>query len=192
MAKGSSSVLHGNRNAPKEYFEEVLQIDRVTRVVSGGRRLRFRVTLVMGNKKGKIGMGVGKAGEVIVAIQKATQQAKKNMINVKITNDTITHSLKHKFKSARIMLMPAGEGTGIIAGGAVRKVVELAGIKNILSKSFGTSNKISVARATLQALATISQADVRETPEKKKNEAAPVTTEAKKPVAKSPAPKKAE
>lgn len=187
MAKGSSSVLHANRNAPKEFFEEVLQIDRVTRVVSGGRRLRFRVTLVMGNKKGRVGMGVGKAGEVIVAIQKATQQAKKNMINVKIVNDTITHSLKHKFKSARIMLMPAGEGTGIIAGGAVRKVVELAGIKNILSKSFGTSNKISVARATLQSLAMISETEVRE-PSAKKEVAATDTKE----TAKRPAPKKAE
>lgn len=188
MAKGSSSVLHGNKAAPKEYFEEVLQIDRVTRVVSGGRRLRFRVTLVMGNKKGKIGMGVGKAGEVIVAIQKATQEAKKNMLNIKIVNDSITHSLKHKFKSARIMLMPAGEGTGIIAGGAVRKVVELAGIKNILSKSFGTSNKISVARATLQALSIISQAEVKE----RKKKDVPAAVEAKAPEAKKPVSNKAE
>ncbi len=173
--------MNANRSAPKEYFEEVLQIDRVTRVVAGGRRLRFRVTLVMGNKKGKVGMGVGKAGEVVVAIQKATQQAKKNMLNVKVVNETIPHSLKHKFKSARIMLMPAGEGTGIIAGGAVRKVIELAGIKNILSKSFGTSNKISVAQATLEALAQISQVEVR-TPKKKEVESkeAPAVAPVKK------------
>lgn len=174
MAKSSSSFMNANRSAPKEYFEEVLQIDRVTRVVAGGRRLRFRVTLVMGNKKGKVGMGVGKAGEVVVAIQKATQQAKKNMLQVKIVNESITHSLKHKFKSARIMLMPAREGTGIIAGGAVRKVIELAGIKNILSKSFGTSNKISVARATLEALAQISQSEVRASKKKEVEDKAPV------------------
>ena len=186
MAKSSSSFMNANRNAPKEYFEEVLQIDRVTRVVAGGRRLRFRVTLVMGNKKGKVGMGVGKAGEVVVAIQKATQQAKKNMQVVKIANDTIPHSLKHKYKSARIMLMPAGEGTGIIAGGAVRKVIELAGIKNILSKSLGTSNKISVARATLEALALISQAEVKESKTNVKKE---VVAETSKQVAKAPARK---
>ena len=179
--------MNANKGPAKEYFEEVLQIDRVTRVVAGGRRLRFRVTLVMGNKKGKVGMGVGKAGEVVVAIQKATQQAKKNMLNVKIVDETITHPLKHKYKSARIILMPAKEGTGIIAGGAVRKVIELAGIKNVLSKSLGTSNKISVARATLEALALIGQKEVKASKPKKEEVAVSAAQAPKKAPAKKTA-----
>ena len=145
---------HKNDRKPeeKEFFEEVLQIDRVTRVVSGGRRLRFRATVVIGNKKGKVGMGVGKANEVVTAIQKATRKAKKSFVELDISNGTIPFPHKTKFKSAKLLLMPAGEGTGIIAGGASRKVIELVGIKNILSKSLGSSNKINLARATIQAL----------------------------------------
>lgn len=136
----------------KEYEEEVIQIDRVTRVVKGGRRLRFRATVVIGNKKGKVGIGIGKSNEVATAIQKAIQKAKHSLIVVPIFRDTIPHDIKHKYKSSRIMMMPAGEGTGIIAGGAVRKVVELAGIKNILSKSFGTNNKVSNTQCAYETL----------------------------------------
>lgn len=137
---------------PKEFEEEVLQIDRVTRVVAGGRRLRFRATVVIGNKKGRVGVGLGKAGEIATAIQKAIAKAKKNLMTVPITHDTIPHPVNQKFKSARIMIKPAHAGTGIIAGGAVRKILELAGVKNVLSKRFGTTNKIANARATLLAL----------------------------------------
>jgi len=170
---------------PSEFQEEVLSIDRVTRVVSGGRRLRFRATVVLGNKKGKVGLGVGKANEVISAIQKAIAKAKKNMIHVKSKNGTIPHQVRHKFKSAKLLLMPAAEGTGIIAGGTTRKIVELAGIKNILTKSFGTSNKIASARATIEALQQFSM-KVEDEPMKKEEKKAP----AKKPAAKKPAAKK--
>jgi small subunit ribosomal protein S5 len=136
----------------KEYEEEVIQIDRVTRVVKGGRRLIFRATVVIGNRKGKVGIGIGKSTEVAAAIQKAIQKAKRSLIIVPIFRDTIPHDIKHKYKSSRIMMMPAGEGTGIIAGGAVRKVVELAGIKNILSKSFGTNNKVSNTQCAYETL----------------------------------------
>ena len=136
----------------KEYEEEVLQIDRVTRVVKGGRRLRFRATVVIGNRNGKVGVGVGKSEEVVGAIQKAIAYAKKNLIMVKRDGTTIPHEVKVKYKSAHLLILPAAPGTGIIAGGTVRKVVELSGVKDILSKSMGTKNKISTSRATVMAL----------------------------------------
>ncbi len=151
MAKAHQGDRKGQKR-DSEWEEEVLAIDRVTRVVAGGRRLRFRASVVIGNKNGKVGLGVGKANEVVIAIDKAIRQAKKNLILVKTIKDTIPHAVSHKYKSAKLLLMPASEGTGIIAGGAIRKVIELAGIKNILSKSLGSSNKIALARATLEAL----------------------------------------
>ncbi len=154
-----------------EFSEEVVQIDRVTRVVKGGRRLRFRATVVIGNKKGKVGFGIGKANEVAGAIKKAVGRAKKRLIVVPIVKDTIPHPIDLKFKSAKIKLMPAGPGTGIIAGGTIRKVVELAGIKNILSKSLGSSNKLNTVKAAwtaLQRLKRISEEPKKERDENKK------------------------
>lgn len=142
----------GRRREPSEYEEEVLQIDRVTRVVKGGRRLRFRATVVIGNKKGKVGIGIGKSHEVVGAIKKAIHQAKKDLLIVPMVNGTIPHEVRLKYKSARILIMPASPGTGIIAGGAIRKIAELAGIKNILSKIFGARNRITNAQATMLAL----------------------------------------
>lgn len=124
----------------------------MTRVVKGGRRLRFRATVVIGNKNGKVGIGIGKSQEVVGAIQKAIHQAKKNLVIVPIKNGTIPHEIRLKFKSARILMMPAAPGTGIIAGGAIRKIAELAGVKNMLSKMFGCSNRITNAQATMIAL----------------------------------------
>jgi len=149
----------------KEFEEEVLQIDRVTRVVKGGRRLRFRATVIIGNRKGKVGVGVGKSEEVVGAIQKAVADAKKNLATIIVDGTTIPHETKVKYKSARIILIPASEGTGIIAGGPIRKVVELSGIRNILSKSLGTTNKISCARATLLALAEMQKTPFTKNPE---------------------------
>ncbi|MEK7544924.1 MAG: 30S ribosomal protein S5 [Patescibacteria group bacterium] len=136
----------------KEFEEEVLQIDRVTRVVAGGRRMRFRATVVIGNRKKRVGIGTGKANEVVIAIEKAISKAKKNLITVPVENDTIPHEIKVKFKASKIILMPAKTGTGIIAGGVLRKIVELAGVKNILSKCLGTNNKLANAQATIMAL----------------------------------------
>lgn len=136
----------------KEFIEEVIQIDRVTRVVKGGRRLRFRATVVIGDKKGNVGVGLGKASDVVGGIQKAISQAKKSLIKVPIVNGTIPHQIKAKFKASRLLLMPGREGSGIIAGGAVRKVCELAGIENIVTKSLGTNNKVVNAQATIVAL----------------------------------------
>lgn len=186
----------------KEFSEEVIQIDRVTRVVKGGRRLRFRATVVIGDRAGRVGVGTGKSNEVTTAISKAISKAKKSIITVPLVNDTIPHDIHHKFKAANIMLMPAGPGTGIIAGGAVRKVVDMAGIKNILSKSHGSSNKLSCAQAAYQALSLLKENPFvkvlkKEEPktvvEKPEAEEATVEkkVEAKKPAAKKPAAKKA-
>lgn len=180
---------HFNKNSPtkeaKEFDEEVLQIDRVTRVVKGGRRLRFRATVVIGNRNGKVGVGIGKSEEVVGAIQKGISDAKKNMILVKMDGTTIPHEMKVKYKSAKLLIMPAAPGTGIIAGGAVRKVVEFSGIKDILSKSFGTTNKIANARAALLALKQL-----KDTPFslRKKQVQAPVEKPQTKPQGKQPKP----
>jgi len=141
-----------SKREPKEFEETTLSVDRVTRVVKGGRRLRFRAVVVTGNKKGKVGLGTGKASEVQSAVQKAASTAKKNMIKIPIVNGTIPHEVDHKFKAARIRLVPAREGTGIIAGGALRVVLEHAGVQNVLSKQYGTSNKLVNAQATIKAL----------------------------------------
>lgn len=153
----------------KEFEEEVIAIDRVTRVVKGGRRLRFRATVAIGDKKGRVGIGTGKSNEVTGAISKAITKAKKTLITVPLINGTIPHEVRYKFKAAKILLMPAAPGTGIIAGGAMRKVVGLAGISNVLGKSFGSSNKLSSTRAAFEALKTL-----KENPFIKKIQEAPV------------------
>lgn len=135
-----------------EYEQRLLDLARVTRVVKGGRRFSFRATVVIGNRKGRVGVGVAKGGDVSVAIGKAVAAAKKEMFNIKRTNTTIAFDVNKKVGSAKVMIKPAREGRGIVAGGAMRAVIELSGIKDIVAKSFGTSNKINVANATLEAL----------------------------------------
>ncbi len=152
MTKPASKKDGFIKKEPKEFDEEVVQIDRVTRVVKGGRKLRFRATVVIGNRKGKVGIGVGKSHEVTGAIQKAIAKAKKDMLNVTLDGATIPHSVKIKYKSAKILMMPALPGTGLIAGGSLRKVLDLAGIKDILSKCYGTTNKVNNTKATFEAL----------------------------------------
>ncbi len=142
----------------KEFEEAILQIDRVTRVVKGGRRLRFRLSVVIGDKKGRVGFGIGKSAEVMTAIQKAVVQAKRNLITVPMNNGTIPHQANSEFKASRVLLFPAPEGKGVIAGGAVRKILELAGVKDVLSKSHGSLNKLNVAVATFNALQSLETA----------------------------------
>lgn len=136
----------------KEYEQKLVDIRRVARIVAGGRRFRFRATVVIGNKKGKVGCGVAKGADVTDAVTKASARAKKNLINVSIINETIPHEVRHSFEGANVFLKPASKGTGVIAGGAVRAVVELAGIRNVLSKMRGSSNKINNVQATILAL----------------------------------------
>jgi len=137
---------------PKEYDEKVVEIARVSRVVKGGRRIRFRALVILGNRKGTIGMGIGKANEVADAVRKATTYAKKHLINVPIIEGTIPHEVIVKHGGARVMLKPASSGTSIVAGGSIRQVAELAGITDLLTKSLGSSNKVNIVTATLKAL----------------------------------------
>lgn len=138
---------------PKEFEERVVTINRVTKVVKGGRRFRFAALVVIGDKKGRVGFGTGKANEVPDAIKKAIEDAKKNVFEVPIIkNSTIPHNALGHFGAGRVFLKPATEGTGIIAGGAVRDVLELAGLTDILSKCLGTRTPINMVRATVEAL----------------------------------------
>ena len=150
-----------NKRRPKRTFdkpksdleEKVIFINRVTKVVKGGRQFRFAATVVVGNRKGRVGIGLGKAKEMPDAVKKATEAAKKHLINVElIDNRTISHEIIVKEGAVRVMLKPAKEGTGVKAGGPVRDVLELAGVKDVLSKSLGSSTKVNMARATLNAL----------------------------------------
>lgn len=138
-----------------EWKEKVIQIRRVTKVVKGGKKLSFRAVVVVGNGKGQVGIGIGKSNEVIGAIQKAVSAAKKTLITVPIHKTTIPHPVKTKAGGSVVVLLPASEGTGVIAGGAARALLELAGVENILSKSLGSNSPLNVARATLKGLAEL-------------------------------------
>lgn len=142
----------GGRREPSEFSEATLSVDRVTRVVKGGRRMRFRAIVVVGNKKGKVGLGTGKATEVQVAVKKAVSAAKRAMIRIPLIKGTIPHDVELKFKAARIRILPALPGTGIIAGGALRVILEQAGVKDVLSKRFGSRNKLANAQTAMMAL----------------------------------------
>ena len=140
----------------KEEFEEVIvNIGRVTKVVKGGRRFRFTALVVVGNRNGLVGFGFGKSKEVPDAIKKAVDDAFKNIISVKLNGSTITHDIEVKYNASKILLKPASEGTGVIAGGSVRPVLELAGIKDILTTSLGSNNSSNVVRATMKALSML-------------------------------------
>lgn len=138
-----------------EWKEQVVQIRRVTKVVKGGKKLSFRAIVIVGNKKGQVGMGVAKAAEVIIAIQKAVADARKNLITVPIFKTTIPHMITGRSGAGSVVLKPASQGTGVIAGGAVRAVLELSGVENILSKSLGSKSPLNAANATLNALKSL-------------------------------------
>ncbi|MFZ1249516.1 MAG: 30S ribosomal protein S5 [Candidatus Saccharimonadales bacterium] len=146
-----------NQQAPEEkaFDERVVHIDRVARVVKGGRRFRFRALVVVGDRKGKVGIGTAKGADVTAAVSKATEVAKKHLVKVILYKGTLPHDVEGKVAGARILILPASAGTGLIAGGVVRTVLEVAGVSNALSKSLGSSNKTNIAYATIAALETI-------------------------------------
>ena len=146
------------RDAPREeklFEEQVINIDRVSRVVKGGRRFRFKALVVVGDRKNRVGVGVSKGQDVQTAIAKATDVAKKNMITIPVVNTTIPHDAEVKLSGARVLIKPAAPGTGIIAGGVVRQIIGVTGINNLLSKSLGSTNKVNIAYATIDALRTL-------------------------------------
>ncbi len=150
--RGRKKIETSEEKPQSEWTERVVQISRVTKVVKGGKKLSFRAIVIVGNQKGQVGVGCAKASEVIIAIQKAIADGRKNLITVPIFKTTIPHPITGKSGAGAVMLRPASEGTGIIAGGAVRSVLELAGIGNILSKSLGSKSPLNAANATMDAL----------------------------------------
>ena len=142
-----------------EFKERLVSLNRVTKVVKGGKNFRFAALVVVGDEKGRVGCAIGKAMEVPEAIRKATEAAKKHLVNVPIVGTTIPHPVDGLFGTAKVVLLPAEEGAGVIAGGGARAVLELAGIKDVRTKTFGTSNRINTVKATIDGLAHLRNAE---------------------------------
>ena len=182
---------------PKEFDEITIAVDRVSRTVAGGRRMRFKALVAMGNHKNKVGVGVAKGNDVTTAVAKAGRKAKKSMITFNMDGETICHETRTKVTGADVLMKPAAPGTGIIAGGTVRSIMGLTGVKNLISKSLGSSNKVNVAYAVIEALrqqtprkewvgAKAEKTDAKPEAKKVKTKVTPKAkaTEAKKPAAK--------
>ena len=145
------SNREGGERERSEFDQKVVEVKRVTRVVAGGKRMRFRALVVIGNHKGKVGMGLKKGADVAESVNKAVNAAKKNLITLPLVNETIPHALNVKYKSSSLMLKPAKPGTGVIAGGAVRSVMDLSGVKNVVCKMLGSNNKVNNVKAVFSA-----------------------------------------
>jgi small subunit ribosomal protein S5 len=143
---------------PREFEQKTLELARVTRVTKGGKRMRFRATVVIGDKKGRVGYGVAKGADVALAMDKAARQAKKNLVTVPLVNETLPHAAESKFAAAVVLIKPAPKGTGLKCGGPTRVVLELAGVPNAVSKVLGSKNKINNAKATFNALKSLRRA----------------------------------
>ena len=142
-----------------EFKERLVAVNRVSKTVKGGRNLRFSALVVVGDENGRVGAGMGKAAEIPEAIRKANEDAKKHLVNVPLNGTTIPHDITGYYSTAKVVLLPAPEGTGVIAGGAARAVLELAGVRDIRTKSFGTNNPITMVKATLEALKLLRSAE---------------------------------
>lgn len=181
--------------APKEFDEVTINIDRVSRTVAGGRRMRFKALVAIGNHKNKVGIGVAKGNDVTSAVQKATSKAKKNMVEFKMDGETIYHEVETKVTGADVLMKPAAPGTGIIAGGVVRSIIGLTGVKNLISKSLGSTNKVNIAYAVIEGLrAQVPRSEWETTKQnagaKKATAAKAAPATAKKATTKKPAVKK--
>lgn len=141
----------------KEFDQRIIDLARVTRVMAGGKRMRFRACVVVGDRKGRLGYGLGKGADVTIAVQKAANRARRDVVTLPIVKETIPHELRMKVKAARLLLKPAPKGTGVVAGGAIRLALELSGIGNIVAKVYGSKNKINNIRALFAALARLNE-----------------------------------
>lgn len=159
-----------DKSQPKQFEDIVISIDRVARVVKGGRRFRFKALVAVGDRKNRVGVGVAKGADVQLAVAKATDVAKKNMITIAIDNETIPHEIEVKSTGAQVLLKPAAPGTGVIAGGTIRSIIGLTGIRNLITKSLGSSNKVNIAYATIEALSQVLPKDKWHTNRHKKVE----------------------
>lgn len=156
----------GKNEVKDEFDQKIVDIARVTRVMAGGKRMRFRACVAIGNKNGKVAVGIAKGADVTLAVNKAVNDAKKKIVDVPIARTTIPHEIFQKTGAAKILLKPARLGNGVIAGGAVRMILELAGIQNITSKNLGTNNKINVAKCTIEALRRLKKVETKKVEEK--------------------------
>ncbi|BCX14265.1 MAG: hypothetical protein KatS3mg085_797 [Candidatus Dojkabacteria bacterium] len=145
-------IVQAEQDVEDNFDHRIIEVRRVTRMYKGGRRLRMSVFVAVGDKNGRVGIGIGKAGDIRAAQQKAIRQAKKNLVHVQLVGNTIPHAVDHKMKAAKVIIKPASPGTGIVAGSSMRIIAELAGIKDMLGKILGTNNKITNAYATIEAL----------------------------------------
>ena len=150
--KNRRDRVRGGDVAPKEFDEITIAVDRVSRTVAGGRRMRFKALVAIGNHKNKVGVGVAKGNDVTTAVAKATSKAKKTMITFNMDGETICHETRNKVTGADVLMKPAAPGTGIIAGGTVRSIMGLTGVKNLISKSLGSTNKVNIAYAVIEGL----------------------------------------
>jgi small subunit ribosomal protein S5 len=176
---GARGPRRGDRREEKrdEFEQRILEVARVTRVMAGGKRMNFRACVAIGDKKGNVGVGLGKGADVTMAVNKAVNRAKKTMINVPMKNETIPHEVYNKMGAAKIMIKPAKKGRGVISGGVTRVILELAGVKNITTKTLGSNNKINNARCTIEALSLLRKMDNK--PEVKAEVPVEVKSEAK-------------
>jgi len=162
-AAGRGRGRGGRDDRPKDEFEQrILEVARVTRVMAGGKRMNFRACVAIGDKKGNVGVGLGKGADVTMAVNKAVSRAKKTMVNVPLVKETIPHAVWQKMGAAYIMLKPAKAGRGVISGGVTRVILELAGVKNVTTKALGSNNKVNNARCTIEALRSLRRTDKNE------------------------------
>ena len=176
---------------PKEFDEITIAVDRVSRTVAGGRRMRFKALVAIGNHKNKVGVGVAKGNDVTTAVAKATSKAKKSMITFNMDGETVCHETRTKVTGADVLIKPAAPGTGIIAGGTVRSIIGLTGVKNLISKSLGSTNKVNIAYAVIEGLRQqVPRAEWTGVKLEKKAEKPAAKAEVKKPVAKKTTAKK--